>query len=310
MRAGRLAAAAACLLFGADPSAARPEVPRLERQAPGRELQTLLRESVARRLDETASHVDGVVTYVVHDLTSGERFERGADVVLPTASVIKLAILYELFRQADAGRVALDEAVVLDRSHAVPGGLLYDLGTPRLSPRDLAVAMIVQSDNTATNVLIDRLEAGRINGRMRELGLRDMQLRRRMLDLEAARRGEENVAPARDVALLLERLHEGRGLSPQSAAALLETLRKPKESPLRRGLPASVPTASKPGGLDGVRADAGIVYAPHRPYVIVVMTTFLADDRAGEDAIAELSRIAFGYFSRLGAASEYGRPVR
>jgi beta-lactamase class A len=310
MTAGRRAAAAACLLFAVNLSAARSDTPAPERQAPRHEVETLLSERVARRLDETASRVDGVVTYVVHDLTSGERFERAAGVVLPTASVIKLGILYELFRQADAGRIALDEGVAVDRRHAVPGGLLYELGTPRLSPRDLAVAMIVQSDNTATNVLIDRLEAGRINERMRELGLRDMQLRRRMLDIDAARLGQENVATARDVALLLERLHEGRGLSAPSAAALLDILRKPKDSPLRRGLPPAVATASKPGELDGVRADAGIVYAPHRPYVIVVMTTFLADDAAGEDAIAELSRIAFGYFSRLGAASEYGRPVR
>ena len=310
MRAGRRAAAAACLLVAANASAARSDLPAGEPQAPGHELEALLRERVARRLDETASQVDGVVAYVVHDLTNGERFERSADVVLPTASIIKLAVLYELFRQADAGRIPLDEGVALDRRHAVPGGLLYELGTPRLSPRDLAVAMIVQSDNTAANILIDRLEAGRITERMRELGLRDMQLRRRMLDIDAARRGQENVATARDVALLLERLHEGRGLSPPSAAALLEILRKPKESPLRRGLPPAIATASKAGDLDGVRADAGIVYAPHRPYVIVVMTTFLADDDAGEDAIAGLSRVAFGYFSRLGAASEYGWPVR
>jgi beta-lactamase class A len=310
MTASRRAAAAVCLLFAVNPSGARTDMPVREPQAPRRQPETLLRERVARGLDETASQVDGVVAYVVHDLTSGERFERGADVVLPTASVIKLAILYELFRQADAGRIALDEEAVLDRRHAVPGGLLYELGTRRMSPRDLAVAMIVQSDNTAANVLIDRLEAGRINERMRELGLRDMQLRRRMLDLEAARRGQENVATARDVALLLERLHEGRGLSPPGAAALLEILRKPKASPLRRGLPPAIGIASKAGDLEGVRADAGIVYAPHRPYVIVVMTTFLADDAAGEDAIAELSRIAFGYFSRLGAASEYGRTVR
>ena len=270
----------------------------------------LLSEAVARRLDDTAGAVDGVVTYVIHDLTSRERFERNAGVVVPAASVIKLAVLYELFRQADEGRVALDEAVPLDRAHAAPGGLLYELGVPHLSPRDLAVAMIVLSDNTATNVLIDRLDAARINGRLRELGLADTRLRRRMLDLEAARRGDENVSTARDVALLLEWLHQGRGLSPQSAAALLDILRKPKDSPLRRGVPAPVAAATKSGSLDGVRADAGIVYAPERPYVFVVMTTFLADDRAGEEAIAELSRLAYRYFSRLGAGSEYGRPVR
>ena len=313
----RAAAAGALLLACGHAAAHSPEAAVDDRRqagasraAPAMRPAALLREAVARRLDEAAGAVDGVAAYVVHDLTSGDRFERNAGVVVPAASVIKLAVLYELFRQADEGRVVLDETRPLDRSHAVAGGLLHELGKPHLSPRDLAVAMIVLSDNTATNVLIDRLDAGRINGRLRELGLAETQLRRRMLDLDAARRGDENVATARDVASLLEWLHEGRGLSPGSAAALLEILRKPKESPLRRGVPTPVAAASKSGSLDGVRADAGIVYAPGRPYVFVVMTTLLADDRAGEDAIAELSRIAFGYFSRLGASSEYGRPVR
>jgi beta-lactamase class A len=314
----RVAVAAASLLLACGvcaAGAARQAASDLRQPAEAHAAQAsrpsaVLKDSVSRRLEETAARVDGVVTYAIQDLTSGERFERQADIVVPTASVIKLAILYELFRQAGEERLALDETLPLDRTHAVTGGLLYELGTPALSLRDLAVAMIVLSDNTAANVLIDRLGADRINASLRELGLQDTHLRRRMIDLEAAQRGDENVATAREVASLLEWLHQGRGLTPRSRAELLDILRKPKRSPLRRGLPPSIEAASKSGGLDGVRADAAIVYAPNRPYVFVVMTTFLADDEAGEAVIGELSRLAFGYFSRLGAASEYGRPVR
>jgi beta-lactamase class A len=81
------------------------------------------------------------------------------------------------------------------------------------------------------------------------------------------------------------------------AIALLE---KPKESRLRRGVPADVATADKPGELDGVRVDAGVVYAKNRPYVFCVMTTFLQDEAAGERAIEQMSRVAYEYFSRLG----------
>ena len=88
----------------------------------------------------------------------------------PTASTIKLAILYELLKQADEGRVALDAATPIDRTRAVPGGLLYELTTPSLSPRDLAVAMILQSDNTATNVLIDRVGMAAVNRSDGQLG--------------------------------------------------------------------------------------------------------------------------------------------
>ena len=79
----------------------------------------------------------------------------------------------------------------------------------------------------------------------------------------------------------------------------IELLKKPKESRLRRGLPPGVATADKPGELDGVRVDAGVVYAAKRPYVFVVMGTFLKDEAEGERAIEEMSRTAYEYFSRL-----------
>jgi beta-lactamase class A len=80
-------------------------------------------------------------------------------------------------------------------------------------------------------------------------------------------------------------------------------LKKSKESRLRRGLPSGVETADKPGELEGVRVDAGIVIAKNRPYVLCVMTTFLKDETEGEHAIEDLSRAAYEYFSRLGAGA-------
>jgi len=91
--------------------------------------------------------------------------------------------------------------------------------------------------------------------------------------------------------------HAGDGRAMPDAIALLK---KPKESRLRRGLPADVATADKPGELDGVRVDAGVVYASNRPYIFCVMTTFLRDEAAGERAIEQLSRVAYEYFGRLG----------
>jgi len=79
----------------------------------------------------------------------------------------------------------------------------------------------------------------------------------------------------------------------------IELLKKPKESRLRKGLPPGVSTADKPGELDGVRVDAGIVYGKNRPFVMCVMTTFLKDEEEAERAIQEMSRAAYEYFSRL-----------
>ncbi len=87
-------------------------------------------------------------------------------------------------------------------------------------------------------------------------------------------------------------------------------LKKDKASRLRRGLPDGVETADKPGELEGVRVDAGIVFTKNRPYAIAVMTTFLKDEKEGERAIEEISRAAFEYFSRFGAGGPLGRQLR
>jgi hypothetical protein len=87
-------------------------------------------------------------------------------------------------------------------------------------------------------------------------------------------------------------------------------LKKRKTTPLTRGIPADVEAASKPGDLDGVRVDAGIVYVTDRPYVFVMMGSWLSDEAAGEGAITDASRAAFRYFDRLAASNAAGRRVR
>ena len=91
----------------------------------------------------------------------------------------------------------------------------------------------------------------------------------------------------------------------KSQPEAIALLKKSKESRLRRGLPPGVETADKPGELDGVRVDAGVVFAKDRPYVICVMTAFLKSEEEGERAIEEMSRDAYEYFARVG--SQYGR---
>jgi beta-lactamase class A len=132
----------------------------------------ILRRQFDARLQAIAERVDGVASYTIVDLTTGDRFTRYPDVVLPTASTIKLAVLYELFRQSDDGRLKLQAALPLDRRLAVAGGPgLFYLGTPTLSLREYATMMVMLSDNTATNVLIRTLGMEAVNSRTRGLGL-------------------------------------------------------------------------------------------------------------------------------------------
>lgn len=274
-------------------------------------LQQELRRVLDRGLAAAIDGLDGVLGYAALDLTSGEEIGRLDRQEFPAASTIKLAVLYELFRQADEGRLRLDDGLPLDRAHVAGGtGVLRALGTPVLSLRDHAVLMISLSDNTATNVLIDRVTFASVASRLQALGLTATRLRRRMMDAEAAARGDENVAAPRDLVRLLRTLHAGEGLSPGAKTGVLRILEVGAGGYLRRGIPAGVEVLNKPGELEGVRADAAIVRAPHRPYAVAVMTTFLKDEAEGERTIAAVSRAFYEYFSRLGAGTPTGRQMK
>ncbi len=268
-----------------------------------------LREKTRAGLDQVARGLDGVMGYTIIDVTTGERFARLESQVFPTASIIKLGILYELFKQADEGRLRLDEELRLNRKRAVPGGILFQLGTPALSLLDYANLMVIESDNTATNVLIEKLGMDAVTARMAALGLPATKLRRYMIDAPAAREGRENVSTPSELAHLLDVLRKGDSLKPESQAEAIRILEKEKSSPIRRAVPAQVTIASKSGELEGVRGDSAIVYLPNRPFILVVMTSWLAEDAAGEAAIQELAHVAYDYFARLAAATEYGRLI-
>ena len=261
-----------------------------------------------RRLDTIASAVDGSVGYAVVDLTSGQRFERRANEAFPTASAIKIGILHELFVQADAGRVKLDEATPLPAASRAGGsGILQRLHAPVISLRDHALLMILLSDNSSTNVLIDTLGRETIASHMQALGAKGYQLRRRMMDGEAAARGEENVASPNDLLVVMDALRTGRGLAPASQAEAIRIMREYGPTAIRAALPSGIPVAAKPGGLDGVRTEVAWVELKGRPYLLCVMASFLADSQAGDKAITDISRAAYEYFSRLARAGVEGR---
>jgi beta-lactamase class A len=170
-----------------------------------------LRTSFEHRLAAIAEGLDGVMGFSIVDLTTGDRFGRLADEPFPTASSIKIAILYELFKQAEEGRLKLDEPRPVPQAARAAGiGILQELTAPSMPLTDYATLMVVLSDNTATNLLIDALGMDRVNARMRALGLAHVWLQRQMIDAEAARRGLENLAWPNDLAALLDAVHRPR----------------------------------------------------------------------------------------------------
>jgi beta-lactamase class A len=308
----RLPAAVAALALLATPLAGQgPAAPsRAAEAAKVSVLWTKLERAVA----DVDARLDGVLAVAIKDLTDGRTLLLHADEVMPTASTIKIAILAELYRQESlgGGGARLADSYVVDSADAVPGSdILAGLtsGTTRLTNRDLATLMMAVSDNGATNVLIRRVGMERVNALLDSLGLRETRLRRRMLDLEAARAGRENTATPRELVSLLDALWHGRVVSGALRDDYFRLLATPKMAYLPHLLPDPARLASKPGWLEGVRVDAGVGLAPGRPFAIAVMTTYDGDERAAEQAIAEIGLLAWRHFERLGKASPLGRVV-
>jgi beta-lactamase class A len=253
--------------------------------------------------------VDGVVGLWVRDLSDGWTWERNADGVFPTASAIKIAILAELGRQVEAGRLSLTDPVRLGAAdHTGGSGILQYMGdgTTELSLGDLAVFMIQMSDNTATNVLIDRVGMEAVNSFLDGIGLPETRLRRKMIRPADQAAGRENVSTPRELGRLVEMLHAGELASAEGTAEMLEVMAIPKGGTIPGGLPGGVRVAHKTGSLGGVIVDAGVVLLEGRPYVVSVMATLLGNSREAGPTLSEVVGIIHDHMARLERANSFG----
>jgi len=276
----------------------------------------LLWKKLETRVEEIAARLDGVMGVAILDLSDGRVLLRNADRVFPAASSIKLAILLELYRQDQEARAGAQGKAKLDDIYAFdPKDLVEDSqimagltpGVTRVTNRDLAQFMVAVSDNAAANILYDRVGRDNVNALLRGLGLSKTTLRRKMMDIAAARRGDENVATPQEMIRLLEAIYKEKALNKQSTAEFIKQLSTLKDSYIPRYLPEGVQIANKPGELEGVRTDSGIVFAPNRPFAISVMTAYDRDEKAAGHAISEVALEAYRYFEMRGKTSEYGR---
>ena len=308
------ALALCCMLLAASGYAQSPN--KSLEQASGK--QQLLWNRLGQAISHAESNLDGVMGVAIEDLSTGQKFLLHSEEVFPQASSIKIAILLELYHQAQlsahgaTGKARLTDFYTVQTADLVPDSdILAGLtpGVTRLTNLDLATMMVAVSDNSATNILIDRVGMENVNALLDSLGLKHTRLLRKMMDLKAAAEGRENVSTPGEMMSLLENVYQGKVLDKDMTEEFLKVLSTHKDSWIPRDLPADLRIANKPGSLEGVRNDSGIVFAQNRPFLICVMTTYLRNERDGENAISDIAGAAFRMFERLGRASEYGRVI-
>src|SRR5262249_13209653 len=202
-----------CLLIAASivPAAAQccPQKPATaKRQVMWQKLQEEIR-SIDRQLD-------GMLALAVKDLTSQEEFFINPDEVMPQASSIKIAVLAELYLQAQQDKLKLTDEYVVRKEDLVPGSdmmLGLTAGVTRLTLRDLAIMRGAVTEKSCTNVLIDRLGLENVTPMLESQGLHATRLRRKMMDLKAASEGQENVSTPREMMTLLEKIYRAQLLN-------------------------------------------------------------------------------------------------
>jgi beta-lactamase class A len=273
----------------------------------------LASESLGDRLAARVRFFDGTVSLYAKNLDTGRDVGLDPDRRVRTASTIKLPILCALESLVARGAVGWDEPLRVRHEDKVSGsGVLVDVqdGTA-LSVRNVATLMIIVSDNTATNLVLDRISADAVNDFLDSLGLHETRALRKVRGdgpaladasgwskagrLEANVRFGLGVSTPREMVRLLERLHRGEVVSREASADVLGILKRQQfKNGIGRHAPEDEVVASKSGALDALRSDVGIAYTSGGPIAMAITVDDMPEvdyspDNAGERLISELA---------------------
>lgn len=244
---------------------------------------------------------DAQLEYSVYikDLKCGTIYTVNSDKMIPSASIIKLYIMAAAFKCAEENRISLADRVIVTREEKVPFSIVTLLDDKdALTVMDLITLMIIQSDNTATNKVIDIVGIDYINAFIKEQGFNSTRLQRKMMDTAAREAGRENYTSADDVAVLLEKLYFGKLVNEESSKAMKEImLSQLDDSMMRRDLEDELMIAHKTGSLDGIKHDDGIVYSGAAEYIFVMHTWNCKNDSYAKNVIGNVSKKVYDHFN-------------
>lgn len=270
---------------------------------------------LARRVNAVIERAPGTVSLFAKNLDTGATFAVKPDERVRTASTIKLPILVALFAEAAAGRVDWNEKIMVTADDKVSGsGVLKDFGDGLVvTLRDLATLMIVVSDNTATNLVLDRIGADTVNRHLEQMGFPHTRSMRKILGdrnqlkpnpsgHSAAGRIEDNKrfgigsSTPREMVQLLEKIERGEAVNAAASREMIAILKKQHYTDGIGRRMGDTPLASKSGALDALRSDVGIVYTPQGRIAMAITVDGMKQvdwsaDNAGEVAVAELAKL-------------------
>ncbi len=264
-------------------------------------------QSLDDKIQSETKNFSGKVWIYAKNLDTGKEYTLRADEQVRTASTIKLPIMAEVFRQVAEGRMKWTDEIVLTKEKKQGGsGILFEFSdNTKIDLKTAINLMIVVSDNTATNLVLDKVTADSVNDFMDMLGLRQTRSMRKIGGGGDAKASADNrlklfglgASSPKDMVKLLEMLEKGEVVNRESSAEMLSILKRQQfKDGIGRGLPDTIPSASKSGALDRLRSDVGIVYTRGGRIAMAITTDDMLEvtytqENPGLHLIWKLSRI-------------------
>jgi len=284
-------------------------------------------------MDTIAREFDGRMGFFLEDVTTGETHEYASSQRYPTASVCKITVMAELFRQDAEGILSLGDRKRLEDRYSTHGSgqlkLMQD--EPEITLRDYCRMMITISDNMATDLLMETVGIPNINAFLDRMGYSNTRTSVTMgryhyrmtyqddlstsrandvLQMEASAAGandyksisysdslENNVAAPGEMGSIMKRMYDGTLVSPQASSEMLEMMKNARDDRMiRRDLPREIIVAQKSGSSGRIKGNVGIVYLPSGPMIISAFATANSNDVRADEAIAKVCRLAYSAF--------------
>ncbi len=253
--------------------------------------------------DVLVDYPEATIAVAVIDPATNTRYSVNGDTTFHAASMMKVPVMIEVFRQAEEGRFSLDDSLLVEnRFRSIVDSSVYSIETDSddgiyaalgglMSIRDLTRNMITVSSNLATNILIEHVSPTAVRETTERLGGTGVNVLRGVEDLKAFGQGMNNTATASGLAALFEALMERRAVSAEADSQMIDILLDQQfQSVIPSGLPEGVGFAHKTGWITGIHHDGGIVFPPEGdPYVLVVMTRGIVDEIESAAAGAEVA---------------------
>jgi len=260
--------------------------------------------TLTARVQKLVAASGAEVAVVMKTVDGRDEIRIDADKAFHAASTMKIPIMIELFRQAEAGTLSLDEPLLVrNEFHSIVDGSVYQLSVDddsdadvykavgkTMTLRQLCEVMITVSSNFAANLLIERVGAANVRTTVDRLGASGMVVLRGVEDQKAFDKGLNNTTTAAALAVLMEKLAKGEAVSRKADAEMVAILKRQKfHDAIPSGVPDGVEVAHKTGNITKIHHDAAIVYGP-RPYVLVVLVRGIQEQTVSGPLMASISR--------------------